>query len=80
MNEKFSPELLECKTEIVDCMMEQIAQMEENIENPDFNIEIFAQKLTLSRSVLYKKIKALTNEDLPTFGLPVNTTVAPCCS
>ena len=32
LNEKFAPELLECKADIVDCIMEQITEMEENIQ------------------------------------------------
>ncbi|KAL4623089.1 DNA replication complex GINS protein SLD5 [Arapaima gigas] len=32
MNEKFSPELLENKSEIVECVMEQLIHMEENLQ------------------------------------------------
>lgn len=32
LNEKFSPELLEAKTDLVDCMLEQVTEMEENIK------------------------------------------------
>ncbi|KAG5280455.1 hypothetical protein AALO_G00060200 [Alosa alosa] len=32
LNEKFSPELLEHKSEIVECVMEQIVHMEENLQ------------------------------------------------
>lgn len=37
-----------------------VALVEENILNPSFNIEVFAQGLGLSRSLLFSKIKALT--------------------
>ena len=43
LNEKFAPELLELKGDIVDCMLEQINQMEENIQRAkkhDFKITI----------------------------------------
>ena len=32
-----------------------------NIDNPDCNIEQFAQELAISRALLFTKIKALTN-------------------
>ncbi|KAL5471487.1 hypothetical protein EMCRGX_G029608 [Ephydatia muelleri] len=32
-NEKFAPEILECRTEVVDCVMELIRDMEENISH-----------------------------------------------
>jgi len=31
MNERLSPNLMVCKTEIVECIMEQMHEMEENI-------------------------------------------------
>ena len=31
MNERLSPNLMICKSEIVECMMEQMHEMEENI-------------------------------------------------
>ena len=33
-----------------------------NISNPNFNKEIFASEMNISPSLLYKKLKALTNE------------------
>ncbi len=43
MDEKFSPDLLEAKTDLVDCMLEQITAMEENIRSAkkgDFKVSI----------------------------------------
>ena len=43
LNEKFSPELLEHKADIVECMMEQLQQMEENIQKArksDFKVSL----------------------------------------
>lgn len=37
LNEKFSPEILPHKTEIVDCLLGQISYMEENLENLESN-------------------------------------------
>jgi signal transduction histidine kinase/ligand-binding sensor domain-containing protein/DNA-binding response OmpR family regulator len=44
--------------------------VEENLHNENFNIDILAQKLKMSRSQFYRKIKALTNQSLFDF---VNT-------
>ncbi|XP_020035618.1 DNA replication complex GINS protein SLD5 isoform X2 [Castor canadensis] len=44
MNEKFAPELLESKSEIVECVMEQLDHMEENLrraKKEDLKIEKF---------------------------------------
>lgn len=44
MNEKFAPELLESKSEIVECVMEQLEHMEENLRRAkkgDLKIEKF---------------------------------------
>ena len=43
LNEKFSPELLEHKQDIVECMLEQLQQMEENIQKArksDFKVSL----------------------------------------
>lgn len=43
MNEKFAPELLDSKTELVECMLEQLKEMEENIKRAkkgDFKVSI----------------------------------------
>ncbi len=36
--------------------------IESNIENPEFDIEQFAQEIGLSRSLFFKKVKVLTNQ------------------
>lgn len=43
LNEKFTPELLESKAELVECMIDQVTEMEENIKRAkkgDFKISI----------------------------------------
>lgn len=43
LNEKFCPELLEAKTELLDCILEQIQAMEENIRRAkrgDFKVSL----------------------------------------
>lgn len=54
-NEKFAPELLECKTEIVDCMLDQIAEMNGNIpkaKKSDFRVAIHKMEVDRIRYVL----------------------------
>lgn len=41
--------------------------LEQNITNPDLNIDFFANKLGVSRTLLYEKIKKATGESLGTF-------------
>ncbi|XP_039210228.1 DNA replication complex GINS protein SLD5 [Crotalus tigris] len=55
MNEKFAPELLESKTEIVDCVMEQLEHMEENLKRAkqgDLKISIHRMEVERIRYVL----------------------------
>ncbi|CAH1784883.1 unnamed protein product [Owenia fusiformis] len=55
LNEKFSPELLETKTEIVECMMDQIKEMEENISRAkkgDFKVSVHRMELDRIRFIL----------------------------
>ena len=50
-NEKFSPELLEAKTDLVDCMLEQISEMEENIaraKKGDFKVSLHRMEVSPS--------------------------------
>ena len=50
LNEKFCPELLEHKMDIVECMMEQLEQMEENISRArtgDFKVSIHRMEVSL---------------------------------
>ena len=35
--------------------------IQQEISNANFNVDILANKMTVSRSVLYRKIKAITN-------------------
>ncbi|XP_070541185.1 DNA replication complex GINS protein SLD5-like [Ptychodera flava] len=48
LNEKFAPDLLESKSELVECMLEQIQQMEENLQRckkGDFRIIIHRMEI-----------------------------------
>ncbi|MEM8524770.1 MAG: two-component regulator propeller domain-containing protein [Bacteroidota bacterium] len=62
VSKSFNPKTVELPSKDQAFLQQMLALMEANIENPDFDIDFFAQQLTLSRSILYKKIKALTNE------------------
>uniref|UniRef100_A0A670Z4C6 GINS complex subunit 4 n=1 Tax=Pseudonaja textilis TaxID=8673 RepID=A0A670Z4C6_PSETE len=55
MNEKFAPELLESKTEIVECVMEQLEHMEDNLKRAkqgDLKISIHRMEVERIRYVL----------------------------
>ncbi|XP_022094332.1 DNA replication complex GINS protein SLD5-like [Acanthaster planci] len=55
LNEKFSPDLLESKSELVDCMLEQIQQMESNIsrcKKGDFRIIVHKMEIDRIRYIL----------------------------
>ena len=50
LNEKFCPELLEQKMDVVECMVEQVEQMEENISHArtgDFKVSIHRMEVSL---------------------------------
>jgi signal transduction histidine kinase/ligand-binding sensor domain-containing protein/DNA-binding response OmpR family regulator len=50
-----------------DFIKKVIKLIEENLEDEDFDIDLLAEKLTMSRSQFYRKIKALTNKTLLEF-------------
>ncbi|KAM5264360.1 DNA replication complex GINS protein SLD5-like [Ctenodactylus gundi] len=55
MNEKFAPELLESKPEIVECVMEQLDHMEENlkrVKKEDLKVSIHRMEMERIRYVL----------------------------
>ncbi|XP_030848495.1 DNA replication complex GINS protein SLD5-like [Strongylocentrotus purpuratus] len=55
LNEKFAPDLLESKVEIVECMLEQLQQMEENVKKckkGDFRIIVHKMEIDRIRYVL----------------------------
>ncbi|XP_052607803.1 DNA replication complex GINS protein SLD5 isoform X3 [Peromyscus californicus insignis] len=55
MNEKFAPELLESKSEIVECVMEQLEHMEENLRRAkrgDLKVSIHRMEMERIRYVL----------------------------
>ena len=41
--------------------------IEENITDPEFNVHVFTKQMSMSRSVLYRKLKALTNQSITEF-------------
>ena len=41
--------------------------IEDNLENPEFNVNEFTDKMFMSQSVLYRKIKALTGQSISEF-------------
>tara|TARA_B100000809_G_scaffold43630_2_gene37910 strand:+ start:49078 stop:53193 length:4116 start_codon:yes stop_codon:yes gene_type:complete len=41
--------------------------IEENITDPEFNVHYFTNQMNMSRSVLYRKLKALTNQSITEF-------------
>jgi len=41
--------------------------IEENITDPEFNVHVFTKQMNMSRSVLYRKFKALTNQSITEF-------------
>ncbi|RDC58355.1 hybrid sensor histidine kinase/response regulator [Pedobacter chinensis] len=74
MRKKFSQSfVLEPTRMIVDSMDERflsklIQIIEENMENEHFGVEILSEKIGMSQSVLYKKIKALTDMSVNDFS------------
>ncbi|XP_008566980.1 PREDICTED: DNA replication complex GINS protein SLD5-like isoform X2 [Galeopterus variegatus] len=55
MNEKFAPELLESKSEIIECVIEQLDHMEENVRRAkkgDLKVSIHRMEMERIRYVL----------------------------
>ncbi|XP_045190754.2 DNA replication complex GINS protein SLD5-like [Mercenaria mercenaria] len=55
LNEKFAPELLETRSDLVECMLEQITQMEENIRRAkkgDFKVSLHSMEIDRIRYIL----------------------------
>lgn len=46
---------------------EAVALVEKNIDNPEFNVEELAEKLNMSKSSLYRKLKSLTGISIVAF-------------
>ncbi|KAK2172247.1 hypothetical protein NP493_976g00000 [Ridgeia piscesae] len=69
LNEKFCPELLEQKMDVVECMLEQVEQMEENISHArtgDFKIDRIRYMLSSYLRTRLKKIEQYTSPILET--------------
>ncbi|XP_064441584.1 DNA replication complex GINS protein SLD5 isoform X2 [Mirounga angustirostris] len=68
MNEKFAPELLESKSEIVECVMEQLHHMEENLRRAkkgDLKIEKFFPHILEKEKTLHEgELSSLSPEEL----------------
>jgi GINS complex subunit 4 len=61
MNEKFSPELLPHRSEIVDCVMEQLHEMQRNIDQAkkaDFKVSVHKMEIDRIRFVLSSYLRA----------------------
>ncbi|XP_059824296.1 DNA replication complex GINS protein SLD5 [Hypanus sabinus] len=61
LNEKFSPDLLECKSEIVECVMEQLNHMEKNLQRAkkgDLKITIHRMEMERIRYVLSSYLRS----------------------
>lgn len=55
LNEKFAPELLECKQDIVECILDQLSVMEENMsrgKKGDFRVSIHRMEVDRIRYIL----------------------------
>ncbi|XP_019654539.1 DNA replication complex GINS protein SLD5 isoform X2 [Ailuropoda melanoleuca] len=68
MNEKFAPELLESKSEIVECVMEQLDHMEENLRRAkkgDLKIEKFFPHILEKEKTTHEgELSSLSPEEL----------------
>ncbi|XP_027454832.1 DNA replication complex GINS protein SLD5 isoform X2 [Callorhinus ursinus] len=68
MNEKFAPELLESKSEIVECVVEQLDHMEENLRRAkkgDLKIEKFFPHILAKEKTLHEgELSSLSPEEL----------------
>ena len=54
------PEL--AKAQMDNALLRQMNEIiEENIDNPDFNVQMLAERLNISRSGLFAKVKAITD-------------------
>ncbi|XP_055518171.1 DNA replication complex GINS protein SLD5 [Leucoraja erinacea] len=61
LNEKFSPDLLECKSEIVECVMEQLDHMEKNLQRAkkgDLKITVHRMEMERIRYVLSSYLRS----------------------
>lgn len=62
LSSEIKPEEVKFSPEENDFIQNAIKVVEENIDNPDFDTELFAEKMFLSRSQLHRKLVQLTNE------------------
>ncbi|XP_078284952.1 DNA replication complex GINS protein SLD5 isoform X2 [Rhinoraja longicauda] len=61
LNEKFSPDLLECKSEVVECVMEQLDHMEKNLQRAkkgDLKITVHRMEMERIRYVLSSYLRS----------------------
>ncbi|KAK2142807.1 hypothetical protein LSH36_912g01015 [Paralvinella palmiformis] len=86
LNEKFAPELLENKSDIVECMMSQIQEMEENIQRAkkgDFKVSLHRMEIDRIRYILssYLRIRLKKIEKFTSHLLQTEATLEdPCLS
>ena len=50
--------------------------MEKNLENPDFDPQLFASEVGMSRAQFYRKLKAVTNQSVNDFIFSVRINMA----
>lgn len=73
LNEKFAPELLETRSDLVECMLEQISQMEENIRRAkkgDFKVSLHSMEVYIAQKILIWSMSV--QSDQLRCQLPVN--------
>ena len=63
----FDPKLMATNSVDKAFMNKVIEIVEKNLDNINFDIELFAENLNMSRAQLYRKIKALTNQTVHDF-------------
>jgi signal transduction histidine kinase/ligand-binding sensor domain-containing protein/DNA-binding response OmpR family regulator len=63
----FDPQLIATNSVDKAFMNKVIEIVEKNLDNIDFDIDLFAENLNMSRAQLYRKIKALTNQTVHDF-------------
>jgi signal transduction histidine kinase/DNA-binding response OmpR family regulator/streptogramin lyase len=56
-----------CNTMDEKFLKQAIALIEKNLDNPEFNVDTFGQEIGMSRTNLFRKLKALTNKSASEF-------------
>jgi AraC-like DNA-binding protein len=48
-------------------LMKAMDIIERNMENPSFDVDLFTREIGISRTLLYRKVRALTNQSINDF-------------